>query len=688
MSSNKKFRIQNGVDITGQLIVGGRLVIDADGTIAVSTLEGAVTTAFAAEVTTLQTQIDALLEASPESLDTLQEIVALFQSEDNDLSTLISQNAAAIAALQAQIVSKTNTSEVDALTTSMTGVQSLLAVEETTSTGQVIFSNYLVYEPPSSSGPRVRETYLNAMDVVSGNNTYTLQPPTTYLNAGETDVKYPSTDMYLWGGSELGFACDNDSFLAVSNGTNGNGVFVWSKDNDGLPTGDPILIRPPGDVPVINTPSHYSNVHYKSEFGCLQDTMLFCGKYLFIGEPSYNDDEGRVCVYNTEDDFQCVNIFIRDTTDDNTFHSHNGRIGRALYADEFRVFWADVLFDGGDPWYHNGVDRNSNRGRIYCARIYEHSNVIADHHVDIISCPHAMQQTHWGQTNAHTGNWDLDGDSLKFGEIMSASPNYLLVVVDPIGQGSLRYQIENGTSGYGVREDYQPVSVFVYDLDKTPSSNQYIPTGDWLINHASHENFDLGSSKNVAISDDYAIFNVSPEKAHVYTMPDLIYVGEINHTSDKPWTDVAIKDSLVSFTCTNQKCLFVYDIDSSLTIPSKIIETPFIDPTLSSDRFDYFGIFGSNFSTVSGTSTTAFPTLETTSTTVVGAINELNATFSSLSGGTCIDYNASTGVISVDEADAAANLHVATSSDTNSLDGQDGDYYRLDVYDANDTIIN
>ena len=138
MSSNKKFRIQNGVDITGQLIVGGRLVIDADGTIAVSTLEGAVTTAFAAEVTTLQTQIDALLEASPESLDTLQEIVALFQSEDNDLSTLISQNAAAIAALQAQIVSKTNTSEVDALTTSMTGVQSLLAVEETTSTGQVI----------------------------------------------------------------------------------------------------------------------------------------------------------------------------------------------------------------------------------------------------------------------------------------------------------------------------------------------------------------------------------------------------------------------------------------------------------------------------------------------------------------------------------------------------------------------
>jgi hypothetical protein len=73
---------------------------------------------------------------------------------------------------------------------------------------------------------------------------------------------------------------------------------------------------------------------------------------------------------------------------------------------------------------------------------------------------------------------------------------------------------------------------------------------------------------------------------------------------------------------------------------------------------------------------------------VVGAINELHSTFSSISGGSCIDYNASTGVISIDETDAAANLHVATSGDANTLEGQSGDHYRLDVYDPNDTIIN
>ena len=89
---------------------------------------------------------------------------------------------------------------------------------------------------------------------------------------------------------------------------------------------------------------------------------------------------------------------------------------------------------------------------------------------------------------------------------------------------------------------------------------------------------------------------------------------------------------------------------------------------------------------VSGTGVA--PTLSTNATSIISAINELNTSLSSLSGGICINYDASTGVISVDEADAAANLHVATSSDTNSLDGQDGDYYRLDVYDANDTIIN
>jgi|TARA_R110000744_G_scaffold107123_3_gene203549 hypothetical protein len=93
---------------------------------------------------------------------------------------------------------------------------------------------------------------------------------------------------------------------------------------------------------------------------------------------------------------------------------------------------------------------------------------------------------------------------------------------------------------------------------------------------------------------------------------------------------------------------------------------------------------------VSGVPSTTVPieTLETTTTNVVGAINDLHAGISSLSGGTCIDYNASTGVISVDEADAAANLHVATSGDATTLEGQTVSHYRQDVYDIHGNIIN
>ena len=132
MSTNKKFRIQNGVDVTGELTVNDVVIIRADGTIvagaiadAVSSLvdEGALTgsgssivdsdsqifidvnsntVAIAsetatrisdiaslqsqidslgvnsdtqAEVDSLQSQINSILGASPETLDTLVEIV-------------------------------------------------------------------------------------------------------------------------------------------------------------------------------------------------------------------------------------------------------------------------------------------------------------------------------------------------------------------------------------------------------------------------------------------------------------------------------------------------------------------------------------------------------------------------------------------------------------------------------------
>jgi len=63
-------------------------------------------------------------------------------------------------------------------------------------------------------------------------------------------------------------------------------------------------------------------------------------------------------------------------------------------------------------------------------------------------------------------------------------------------------------------------------------------------------------------------------------------------------------------------------------------------------------------------------------------------TKTALSGGLCITYNSSTGEIKIDEAETAAALHVASSTDANGLGGQAPSHYRIDVYDVNGTVVN
>ena len=108
MSTNKKFRVQNGIDITGEVVVGGVTVINADGTVVSDVSDQLVP--LQNDVAALETSVANILGSSPETLDTLQEIVAAYEGADSDLQLLIatavstgSDNADAIAALQPQV---------------------------------------------------------------------------------------------------------------------------------------------------------------------------------------------------------------------------------------------------------------------------------------------------------------------------------------------------------------------------------------------------------------------------------------------------------------------------------------------------------------------------------------------------------------------------------------------------------
>ena len=108
MSTNKKFRVQNGIDITGEVVVGGVTVINADGTVVSDVSDQLVP--LQNDVAALETSVANILGSSPETLDTLQEIVTAYEGADSDLQLLIatavstgSDNADAIAALQPQV---------------------------------------------------------------------------------------------------------------------------------------------------------------------------------------------------------------------------------------------------------------------------------------------------------------------------------------------------------------------------------------------------------------------------------------------------------------------------------------------------------------------------------------------------------------------------------------------------------
>jgi len=98
MSTNKKFRVQNGLDVTGEVVVGGITVINADGTVVSDVSDQLVP--LQADVSALETAVENIIGTSPETLDTLQEIVAAYEGADADLQLLVAQTNQSVADLQ------------------------------------------------------------------------------------------------------------------------------------------------------------------------------------------------------------------------------------------------------------------------------------------------------------------------------------------------------------------------------------------------------------------------------------------------------------------------------------------------------------------------------------------------------------------------------------------------------------
>jgi hypothetical protein len=128
MSTNKKFRIQNGADIHGGgLSIDDVIVIGADGKVVAGAIQEAVAELTAADIADLQAQVTAILGTSPETLDTLQEIVTAFQDADTNLVASVASNSSDIATINATLTSGVATpADVAALDTFVKGTTSEL----------------------------------------------------------------------------------------------------------------------------------------------------------------------------------------------------------------------------------------------------------------------------------------------------------------------------------------------------------------------------------------------------------------------------------------------------------------------------------------------------------------------------------------------------------------------------------
>ena len=229
MSTNKKFRIQNGADIHGGgLSIDDVIVIGADGKVVAGAIQEAVAELTAADIADLQAQVTAILGTSPETLDTLQEIVTAFQDADTNLVASVASNSSDIATIN------------DTLQSGVATPSDIAALEATIGDTEL-----LPPAPPTFDGRLVVQSKSGPSDYPEAIHIYDPENPTTPIS-----IVNPAADgEHAWDRFGESVA-QNGSVLAVASpaeeldsGSSSLGV-VWIYDTNDLSVA-PTPISPP-----------------------------------------------------------------------------------------------------------------------------------------------------------------------------------------------------------------------------------------------------------------------------------------------------------------------------------------------------------------------------------------------------------------------------------------------------------
>jgi hypothetical protein len=154
MSTNKKFRIQNGVDVAdGGISINDVTVIGADGKVVPAAIADAVAGLTSSDIADLQAQVSAILGTSPETLDTLQEIVAAFEGADSTLTGSVAQNASDIVTINNTLTNGVATpADIATLTASVTAEETRATAAESANAAAIAAANARTSGISTSSG--------------------------------------------------------------------------------------------------------------------------------------------------------------------------------------------------------------------------------------------------------------------------------------------------------------------------------------------------------------------------------------------------------------------------------------------------------------------------------------------------------------------------------------------------------
>jgi hypothetical protein len=716
MSTNKKFRIQNGADIHGGgLSIDDVVVIGADGKVVPAAIADAVAGLTSSDIADLQAQVSAILGTSPETLDTLQEIVAAFENADGTLTGSVAQNAADIATinttltngvatptdvadLQSQVTSNdtdiaANAAAIAAANARTSGISTSSGSSNIQMAAEVDMDSNKVTNmaDPTAAQDAATKAYVDAASSTSSSD---LATETAARIAGDAtvqasvDVVSGRVDAILNGAGEsldtivelVAAFEDADSDLQavitanstglsaeVTRATTAEGVLQSNIDALTSSTGTDLstetAARIAGDSDLT------AALAAETSARTLADTEEATQRNA-ADAALQNELQGKI------DDEEAARILA-----DSEEATQRNAADAALASD---IISSTTLVAGDGI----SVDNLTHTVALDGSAISQNLVPSDDNMYTLGSPDKVWKDVYIGPGSLYIGGQKVIEDNS--GTItINADPDQNMTV-QTTGTGGLNVQ-STGSGGISIdaaSESVQVKSDMVVSVGKTISTVGGAATkfgGDIdmqtnTVSGLGAPSMDADAATKLYVDDRIAEATISGGKTFA---DDVIISGNLTVSG----TTTTVNSETISLADN------IIDLNSNLTSgsPSENAGIRIMRGDASAVQLRW-NETSDHWETYNGSAWTKIAL--DTDDLAEGSTNKYFTDARAkacLTGGLCITYNTTTGEIAVDEAEAESSLRVAesvASDDADKLDGQEGTYYRINVYNVAGTLVN